>query len=81
MLLVVMLRDALAFLIIWEIMSLSSFFLVIFESEKKETIEIGIKYLIQMHIGIVFLMVAFLVATYAPRCSLTCFRGDEWCND
>lgn len=62
MLLVVMLRDALAFLIIWEIMSLSSFFLVIFESEKKETIKIGIKYLIQMHIGVVFLMVAFIIA-------------------
>ncbi len=62
MLLVVMLRDALAFLIIWEIMSLSSFFLVIFESEKKETIKIGIKYLIQMHIGVVFLMIAFIWA-------------------
>ena len=62
MLLVVMLRDALAFLIIWEIMSLTSFFLVIFETEKKETIKIGIKYLIQMHIGVVFLMLAFIWA-------------------
>lgn len=63
MLMVVMFREALAFLIIWEIMSLSSFFLVIFESEKKETIKIGIKYLIQMHIGVVFLMVAFILAS------------------
>lgn len=62
MLLVVMLRDAFAFLIIWEIMSLSSFFLVIFETEKKETIKIGLKYLIQMHIGVVFLMVGFILA-------------------
>ena len=62
MLLVVMFRDALAFLVIWEIMSLSSFFLVIFESEKKETVKIGIKYLIQMHIGVVFLMLAFIWA-------------------
>jgi formate hydrogenlyase subunit 3/multisubunit Na+/H+ antiporter MnhD subunit len=62
MLLVVMFHDALAFLIIWEVMSLSSFFLVIFESEKKETIKIGMKYLIQMHIGVVFLMTAFLWA-------------------
>jgi len=62
MLLVVMLRDALAFLLVWEIMSLSSFFLVIFESEKAETLKIGIKYLIQMHIGVVFLMVAFILA-------------------
>ena len=62
MLLVVMLRDALAFLVIWEIMSMSSFFLVIFESEKTETVKTGIKYLIQMHIGVVFLMVAFILA-------------------
>lgn len=62
MLLVVMLRDATAFLIIWEIMSMSSFFLVIFESDKKETIKIGIKYLIQMHIGLVFLMIGFIFA-------------------
>ena len=62
MLLVVMIRDALAFLIVWEIMSLVSFFLVIFESDKKETVKIGLKYLIQMHIGVVFLMIAFIVA-------------------
>ena len=62
MLLVVMLRDTIAFLMIWEIMSLSSFFLVIFESDKKETLKIGIKYLIQMHIGVVFLMLAFIWA-------------------
>ncbi|MDD4177746.1 MAG: proton-conducting transporter membrane subunit [Bacteroidales bacterium] len=62
MLLVVIVRDGIAFLMIWEVMSLSSFFLVIFETEKKETIKIGINYLIQMHVGIVFLMVAFIVA-------------------
>ncbi len=62
MLLVVMIRDGLAFLIVWEIMSLVSFVLVIFESEKKETVNIGLKYLIQMHIGVVFLMIAFIVA-------------------
>lgn len=62
MLLVVSIRDALPFLMIWEIMSMSSFFLVIFETEKQETIKIGIKYLIQMHIGVVFLMIAFIIA-------------------
>ncbi len=60
MLLVVMLHDALAFLIIWEIMSLSSFFLVIFDHEKKATLKIGVNYLIQMHIGVVLLMVGFI---------------------
>ncbi|PIQ15887.1 MAG: hypothetical protein COW67_05970 [Flavobacteriales bacterium CG18_big_fil_WC_8_21_14_2_50_32_9] len=62
MLLVCMIRDGLAFLIVWEIMSISSFFLVLFESEKKETIKIGLNYLIQMHIGLVLIMSGFLLA-------------------
>ncbi|MFA6570289.1 MAG: proton-conducting transporter membrane subunit [Bacteroidota bacterium] len=60
MLLVVMIRDGLAFLFVWELMSLSSFFLVIFENEKQEVIKIGLKYLMQMHIGLVFIIVAFI---------------------
>ena len=63
MLLVVMFRDVLAFLVIWELMSLSSFFLVIFDSQKKETLKTGINYLIQMHVGVVFLMGAFFIST------------------
>lgn len=61
MLLVTILRNALAFLIAWEIMSLSSFFLVTFENEKKEVFAAGIHYLIAMHIGVVFLISAFLI--------------------
>ena len=71
MLLVVIVRDGIAFLMIWEVMSLSSFFLVIFETEKKETIKIGINYLIQMHVGIVFLMVAFIVAFVQTNAELS----------
>jgi formate hydrogenlyase subunit 3/multisubunit Na+/H+ antiporter MnhD subunit len=55
-----MFRDALSFLIAWEIMSISSFFLVIFESEKENTMRTGLKYLIQMHIGFAFILVGFL---------------------
>ncbi len=62
MLLVCMIRDGLAFLVVWELMSISSFFLVIFESEKKETVRTGIKYLLQMHIGLAFIMAGFLYA-------------------
>lgn len=61
MILVCSFRDGLSFLIAWELMSLSSFFLVIFNSEIKDTIKTGVKYLIQMHIGMAFLLVAFLV--------------------
>lgn len=74
MLLVVMIRDAIAFLMIWEIMSISSFFLVIFEAEKKETIKIGIRYLIQMHIGVAFLMAAFILAYVQTGAELS-FNG------
>ena len=61
MLLVVTLRDGFAFLIVWELMSLSSFLLVIFDSEDRSTLKTGINYLIQMHIGFGILMVAFLI--------------------
>lgn len=60
MLWVCMLQHSLAFLIAWEIMSLSSLFLVIFEHEKKETLKAGINYMVQMHLGVAFLTVAFI---------------------
>ncbi len=59
MLLVVTCSNALMFLVCWEIMSLSSFFLVIFEGEKKEVLKAGIKYLVFMHISVIFIIIAF----------------------
>ena len=61
MILVVTVQNALFFLIVWEMMSLSSFFLVIFEGEKKEVISAGIKYLIYMHISVIFIITAFVL--------------------
>jgi formate hydrogenlyase subunit 3/multisubunit Na+/H+ antiporter MnhD subunit len=61
MLLVVMLRDGYAFLIAWELMSLSSFLLVIFDVEDRYTLKTGINYLIQMHVGFGLLLIAFLI--------------------
>jgi len=61
MLLVVTCQNALMFLICWEIMSLSSFFLVIFENEKKEVLKAGIKYLVFMHISVLFIIMAFAI--------------------
>lgn len=58
---VVTCQNALFFLIIWEIMSLSSFFLVIFENDKKEVLNAGVKYLIFMHISVLFLIIAFAI--------------------
>ncbi|NSW95896.1 MAG: NADH-quinone oxidoreductase subunit E, partial [Bacteroidales bacterium] len=62
MILVVVTRDGLSFLIVWEIMALSSFMLVIFDAEDTKIMKTGISYLIQMHAGMFFLLVAFLIA-------------------
>ena len=59
MMAVVTCQNAFMFLICWEVMSLSSFFLVIFEHEKKEVLKAGIKYLVFMHISVIFIMIAF----------------------
>ncbi len=61
MLLVVTVQNAFFFLIVWEIMSLASFFLVIFEDNKKEVLTSGIKYLVYMHISVLFIIAAFAI--------------------
>lgn len=53
-------QNSLAFLYIWELMTISSFLLIIFEHHKMEVIKAGINFLIQSHIGIVFLMIGFI---------------------
>ena len=57
---VCMLQHGLAFIIAWEIMSLSSMMLVIFEHNNPKTIKAGINYLVQMHISVVLLTVGFI---------------------
>ncbi len=58
---VVTIQNAMFFLIAWEIMSLSSFFLVIFEDNKKEVLNAGIKYLVYMHVSVIFIILAFVL--------------------
>ncbi|OIQ90738.1 hydrogenase-4 component B [mine drainage metagenome] len=60
MLWVCILQNGLAFLIAWELMSISSFMLVIFDHQNKRTLGAGINYLVQMHIGVLFLAAAFI---------------------
>ncbi|MFZ4401385.1 MAG: proton-conducting transporter membrane subunit [Bacteroidales bacterium] len=57
---VCMLQHGLAFLIAWEIMSMSSMLLVIFDHNNPGTIKAGINYLVQMHISVVFLTIGFI---------------------
>lgn len=61
MILVVTVQNILFFLISWEIMSLSSFFLLLFENDKKEVRQIAINYLITMQIGVLFLLGGFIL--------------------
>jgi hydrogenase-4 component B len=61
MIMVVLARNALLFLVAWEVMALSSFFLVAFENEKSEVREATWTYLIATHIGSAFLLVMFLL--------------------
>ncbi|MBU3947343.1 MAG: hydrogenase [Proteobacteria bacterium] len=61
MLLVVLSRNGILFLIAWEGMSLSSFFLVMFEHEKAEVREAGWVYLIAAHVGQACLMFLFIL--------------------
>ena len=53
-------QNGIVFLVSWEIMALSSFILIIFEHYKRETLKSGINFLIQSHISILFLTIAFI---------------------
>jgi hydrogenase-4 component B len=61
MVMLVVARNVLLFLVAWEVMSLSSFFLVAFENEKKDVREASWIYLIATHLGTAFLLVMFLL--------------------
>lgn len=59
MLLVVSVANAFYFLIFWECMTLASYFVVIFEQEKRESVEAGYLYFLISHIGTALIMLAF----------------------
>ncbi len=62
MLLVLVLRNALAFLVVWEIMALCIFFLIPFERGKLRPMSGAVNFLVTMHVGAVILAVAFVLA-------------------
>ncbi len=61
MMFVVLARNGVLFLVAWEVMSLASFFLVTFESEKPGVREAGWTYLVATHLGTAFLLVLFVM--------------------
>lgn len=60
MIFVCMVQNGFAFLVVWEIMSLSSMLLVLFDHENIKTFRAAINYFVQMHIGATFLTIGFI---------------------
>ena len=61
MIMVVIARTALLFLLSWEVMSISAFFLVTFEHENADVRRAGWVYLIATHLGVAFLFATFVL--------------------
>jgi hydrogenase-4 component B len=71
MILVVTTGHLFAFLVAWEIMSLVSYFLVVYESEKQEVQKAGIIYLVMTHIGTAFITAGFaLIYKYTGQAQI-----------
>ena len=65
MILVLLARNVLTFLVLWELMSLASYFLVITEHEREETLRAGWIYFVMTHAGFAVLLMAFLLLARA----------------
>ncbi len=61
MALVVSVSNVLVFLVCWEIMSLVSYFLVVFDTKHEKSIQAGMIYIIMTHVGTAFLIAAFML--------------------
>ena len=59
--LVVTVRDAFAFLIVWECMSLASYFLVTFDGAEGKSVRAGTIYIVMTHLGTACITVAILM--------------------
>ncbi|TBR12334.1 MAG: hydrogenase 4 subunit B [Candidatus Nitrosotenuis sp.] len=62
MILVTVSNNVFSFLIFWELMSLTSFFLVIYEHESQNNRKAAINYLVMTHFGTAFIATAFLLS-------------------
>ena len=58
---VVSVKNCLVFLVFWEIMSLVSYFLVVFDSEHEKSVQAGLVYIVMTHIGTAFIIAAFMI--------------------
>ncbi|NJD54738.1 MAG: hydrogenase 4 subunit B [Candidatus Methanoperedens sp.] len=76
MILVVSANNAIMFLIVWELMSIISYLLVMYEHEKKETRKAGFTYIVMTHFGTGFIILSFLIlASSTGSFNFETFRG------
>ena len=61
MVLVVSFSNCLIFLIFWEIMSLVSYSLVVFDTKSSRSVQAGLIYIVMTHIGTAFIIAAFMI--------------------
>jgi hydrogenase-4 component B len=61
MMLIPLARNVLTFLALWELMSLASYFLLITEYERGETLDAGWVYFVMAHVGFAALLIGFLL--------------------
>jgi hydrogenase-4 component B len=60
MIVVCMVQHSIAFIVVWEIMSISSMFLILLDYTNPKVLKAGVNYLVQMHLSVVLLTVAFI---------------------
>ncbi|MBQ2143122.1 MAG: NADH-quinone oxidoreductase subunit E [Alistipes sp.] len=61
MMLVVVSSGGFSFLFAWELMTIASFMLILFEADRQEVRRAALNYLVMMHIGFLFLVVGFVM--------------------
>lgn len=61
MMLVVVSSGGFSFLFAWELMTIASFMLILFEAERQEVRRAALNYLVMMHIGFLFLVAGFVM--------------------
>jgi len=75
MVLVVTAGNAFLFLIVWEFMSLVSYFLVVFDHKHEKSVKAGTLYIVMTHIGTAFITAAFLIIfKYAGSFEFAAFK-------
>ncbi len=61
MMFVVMSSGGFSFLFSWELMTIASFILILFEADRQDVRRAALNYLVMMHIGFMFLVVGFVL--------------------